>query len=150
MKMSLEALQKATRDIQAVLDRANELAKTKEGQEQISQKPGRVFCPAIRIYANLLAESALSSTRLIDEKLKGDFTAEEQAEAFWSTEEAWDRLLEKLDAELLNKNPVSRLGVELAEAPLKTPTDDHVASLGQVLSEQQGPKVHLVLLRHLS
>ena len=154
--MKPEPLIKATTGLQAIVDYANSLLVSAEGLLTLSERPGSIFCPAIKIYSQLLSSYSLNELNKLDDYLKRNADFEESAEAFWNVEEQWDEVLSKIDVEL-NKGVkgcvvIKKVGdiAPLDTALINVKDQDMDCRLENVLDENLGLSVHLVLLRHLS
>ena len=155
--MNSEPLVKATSGLKAILDAADSLLAAEDGRKLLTEKPGSIFCPAIKIYANLLTEYSLSNLKDLDNNLKRNAKLEKVAEEFWDIEALWDENLTKIDSKISNggngnNDVVKKIG-ELApiEAMLvDVKNRQKNCQLENVLDENLGFQVHLVLLRHLS
>ena len=154
--MKPEPLIKATAGLQAIVEYANSLSGSTEGLLTLSERPGSIFCPAIKIYSQLLTSYSLNELKDLDDFLKRNADFEDSAEAFWNVEEQWDEVLSKIDV-ALNKGVKGCLGIMKVgdTAPLDTALinvrdQDIDCRLENVLDENLGLSVHLVLLRHLS
>jgi len=154
--MKPEPLIKATTGLQAIVDNANSLLVSAEGLLTLSERPGSIFCPAIKIYSQLLSSYSLNELNKLDDYLKRNADFEESAEAFWNVEEQWDEVLSKIDVEL-NKGVkgcvvIKKVGdiAPLDTALINVKDQDMDCRLENVLDENLGLSVHLVLLRHLS
>ena len=155
--MNSEPLIKATSGLKTILDAANSLLATEDGTKLLTEKPGSIFCPAIKIYSNLLKEYSLSNFKDLDKNLKRNPKLENAAEEFWDIEALWDENLTKIDSKISNggdgnNDVVKKIG---EQAPIDASLIDvrnrqKSCLLENVLDENQGFKVHLVLLRHLS
>ena len=155
--MNSEPLLKATSGLKTILDEANALLATEDGTKLLTEKPGSIFCPAIKIYSNLLKEYSLSNFKDLDKNLKRNPKLENAAEEFWDIEALWDENLTKIDSKISNggdgnNDVVKKIG---EQAPIDASLIDvrnrqKSCLLENVLDENQGFKVHLVLLRHLS
>jgi len=154
--MKPEPLIKATTGLQAIVEYANSLLVSAEGLLTLSERPGSIFCPAIKIYSQLLTSYSLSELNELDDYLKRNADFEESAEAFWNVEEQWDEVLSKIDV-ALNKGVkgcvvIKKVGdvAPLDTALINVKDQDMDCRLENVLDENLGLSVHLVLLRHLS
>ena len=154
--MKPEPLIKATTGLQAIVEYANSLLVSAEGLLTLSERPGSIFCPAIKIYSQLLSSYSLNELNKLDDYLKRNADFEESAEAFWNVEEQWDEVLSKIDVEL-NKGVkgcvvIKKVGdiAPLDTALINVKDQDMDCRLENVLDENLGLSVHLVLLRHLS
>lgn len=142
----------AAKGLRAILDQAKNLASS--DLDSLSERPGSVFCPAIKIYSDLLNSLAFEDFDQLEDQLKKDPKAEEFADELWATEDAWDELLSFIDEKLnfginskasyIGARPPLEADLYLPEEPLKC------FKLEDVLANFKGFKVHLVLLRHLS
>jgi len=154
--MKPEPLIKATTGLQAIVEYANSLLVSAEGLLTLSERPGSIFCPAIKIYSQLLTSYSLNELNELDDYLKRNADFEESAEAFWNVEEQWDEVLSKIDV-ALNKGVkgcvvIKKVGdiAPLDTALINVKCQDMDCRLENVLDENLGLSVHLVLLRHLS
>jgi len=154
--MKPEPLIKATTGLQAIVEYANSLLVSAEGLLTLSERPGSIFCPAIKIYSQLLTSYSLNELNDLDDYLKRNADFEESAEAFWNVEEQWDEVLSKIDV-ALNKGVkgcvvIKKVGdiAPLDAALINVKNQDMECRLENVLDENLGLSVHLVLLRHLS
>ena len=154
--MKPEPLIKATTGLQAIVEYANSLLVSAEGLLTLSERPGSIFCPAIKIYSQLLSSYSLNELNELDDYLKRNADFEESAEAFWNVEEQWDEVLSKIDV-ALNKGVkgcvvIKKVGdtAPLDTALINVKDQDMDCRLENVLDENLGLSVHLVLLRHLS
>ena len=154
--MKPEPLIKATTGLQAIVEYAKSLLVSAEGLLTLSERPGSIFCPAIKIYSQLLTSYSLNELNDLDDYLKRNADFEESAEAFWNVEEQWDEVLSKIDA-ALNKGVkgckvIKKIGdiAPLETALINVKAQDMNCRLENVLDENLGLAVHLVLLRHLS
>ena len=154
--MKPEPLIKATTGLQAIVEYANSLLVSAEGLLTLSERPGSIFCPAIKIYSQLLTSYSLNELNDLDDYLKRNADFEESAEAFWNVEEQWDEVLSKIDV-ALNKGVkgcvvIKKVGdiAPLDTALINVKNQDMECRLENVLDENLGLSVHLVLLRHLS
>ena len=154
--MKPEPLIKATTGLQAIVEYANSLLVSAEGLLILSERPGSIFCPVIKIYSQLLTSYSLNKLNDLDDYLKRNADFEESAEAFWNVEEQWDEVLSKIDA-ALNKGVkgckvIKKVGdiAPLETALINVKNQDMDCRLENVLDENLGLSVHLVLLRHLS
>ena len=154
--MKPEPLIKATTGLQAIVEYANSLLVSAEGLLTLSERPGSIFCPAIKIYSQLLTSYSLNELNDLDDYLKRNADFEESAEAFWNVEEQWDEVLSKIDV-ALNKGVkgcvvIKKVGdiAPLDTALINVKDQDMDCRLENVLDENLGLSVHLVLLRHLS
>ena len=154
--MKPEPLIKATTGLQAIVEYANSLLVSAEGLLTLSERPGSIFCPAIKIYSQLLTSYSLNELNDLDDYLKRNADFEESAEAFWNVEEQWDEVLSKIDV-ALNKGVkgcvvIKKVGdiAPLETALINVKAQDMNCRLENVLDENLGKSVHLVLLRHLS
>jgi len=154
--MNSEPLEKATTGLQAIVDSASTLLASQDGVKILAERPGSVFCPAIKIYSNLLTSYSLSEMEDLDCKLKRNPSLDEVAEAFWDVEERWDEILAKIDV-AINKGDDGCGGISNVSdiAPLDAvfidvKNQEKVVRLENVLCDNQESRVHLVLLRHLS
>ena len=154
--MKPEPLIKATTGLQAIVEYANSLLVSAEGLLTLSERPGSIFCPAIKIYSQLLTSYSLNELNDLDDYLKRNADFEESAEAFWNVEEQWDEVLSKIDV-ALNKGVkgcvvIKKVGdiAPLDTALINVKDQDMDCQLENVLDENLGLSVHLVLLRHLS
>ena len=153
-QMDSEPLVKATTSLQAIVDSANTLLESPDGMKILAEKPGSVFCPAIKIYSNLLTSYSLSEMGDLDNELKKNPNLDEVAEAFWDVEESWNEVLAKIDIKI-NKGSTGDICKVEDIAPLKAvfidiKNEEKQIELENVLCENEDSKVHLVLLRHLS
>ena len=154
--MKPEPLIKATTGLQAIVEYAKSLLVSAEGLLTLSERPGSIFCPAIKIYSQLLTSYSLNKLNDLDDYLKRNADFEESAEAFWNVEEQWDEVLSKIDV-ALNKGVkgckvIKKIGdiAPLETALINVKAQDMNCRLENVLDENLGLSVHLVLLRHLS
>ena len=154
--MKPEPLIKATTGLQAIVEYAKSLLVSAEGLLTLSERPGSIFCPAIKIYSQLLTSYSINKLNDLDDYLKRNADFEESAEAFWNVEEQWDEVLSKIDA-ALNKGVkgcvvIKKVGdiAPLDTALINVKNQDMDCRLENVLDENLGLSVHLVLLRHLS
>ena len=154
--MKPEPLIKATTGLQAIVEYAKSLLVSAEGLLTLSERPGSIFCPAIKIYSQLLTSYSLNKLNDLDDYLKRNADFEESAEAFWNVEEQWDEVLSKIDV-ALNKGVkgckvIKKIGdiAPLETALINVKAQDMDCRLENVLDENLGLSVHLVLLRHLS
>ena len=154
--MKPEPLIKATTGLQAIVEYANSLLVSAEGLLTLSERPGSIFCPAIKIYSQLLTSYSINKLNDLDDYLKRNADFEESAEAFWNVEEQWDEVLSKIDV-ALNKGVkgcvvIKKVGdiAPLETALINVKAQDMNCRLENVLDENLGLSVHLVLLRHLS
>ena len=154
--MKPEPLIKATTGLQAIVEYAKSLLVSAEGLLTLSERPGSIFCPAIKIYSQLLTSYSLNELNDLDDYLKRNADFEESAEAFWNVEEQWDEVLSKIDV-ALNKGVkgcvvIKKVGdiAPLDTALINVKNQDMECRLENVLDENLGLSVHLVLLRHLS
>ena len=154
--MKPEPLIKATTGLQAIVEYAKSLLVSAEGLLTLSERPGSIFCPAIKIYSQLLTSYSLNKLNDLDDYLKRNADFEESAEAFWNVEEQWDEVLSKIDV-ALNKGVkgckvIKKIGdiAPLETALINVKAQDMNCRLENVLDENLGKSVHLVLLRHLS
>jgi len=154
--MKPEPLIKATTGLQAIVEYAKSLLVSAEGLLTLSERPGSIFCPAIKIYSQLLTSYSLNKLNDLDDYLKRNADFEESAEAFWNVEEQWDEVLRKIDV-ALNKGVkgckvIKKVGdiAPLETALINVKAQDMNCRLENVLDENLGLSVHLVLLRHLS
>ena len=154
--MKPEPLIKATTGLQAIVEYAKSLLVSAEGLLTLSERPGSIFCPAIKIYSQLLTSYSLNELNDLDDYLKRNADFEESAEAFWNVEEQWDEVLSKIDV-ALNKGVkgcvvIKKVGdiAPLDTALINVKDQDMDCQLENVLDENLGLSVHLVLLRHLS
>ena len=154
--MKPEPLIKATTGLQAIVEYAKSLLVSAEGLLTLSERPGSIFCPAIKIYSQLLTSYSLNKLNDLDDYLKRNADFEESAEAFWNVEEQWDEVLSKIDV-ALNKGVkgckvIKKVGdiAPLETALINVKAQDMNCRLENVLDENLGLSVHLVLLRHLS
>ena len=154
--MKPEPLIKATTGLQAIVEYAKSLLVSAEGLLTLSERPGSIFCPAIKIYSQLLTSYSLNKLNDLDDYLKRNADFEESAEAFWNVEEQWDEVLSKIDV-ALNKGVkgcvvIKKVGdiAPLDTALINVKNQDMECRLENVLDENLGLSVHLVLLRHLS
>ena len=76
--MDSEPLVKATMGLQAIIDSANALLESPDGMKILAEKPGSVFCPAIKIYSNLLTSYSLSEMGGLDNELRKEISAEKR------------------------------------------------------------------------
>lgn len=149
-----EPLNKATLALKQIIDKAKSMAEN--DLSGLSGKPGMVFCPAIGIYADLLKESAVETLTELENVLKKDSSYEEIADEFWSVEDDWNDLLDAIDAKLNPKTSgkILRFGdeapLEASLIDLKDPEQRQITLKDILLEQKESPKVHLVLLRHLS
>ena len=154
--MKPEPLIKATTGLQAIVEYAKSLLVSAEGLLTLSERPGSIFCPAIKIYSQLLTSYSINKLNDLDDYLKRNADFEESAEAFWNVEEQWDEVLSKIDV-ALNKGVkgcvvIKKVGdiAPLDTALINVKAQDMDCRLENVLDENLGLSVHLVLLRHLS
>jgi len=154
--MKPEPLIKATTGLQAIVEYASSQLVSAEGLQTLSERPGSIFCPAIKIYSQLLTSYSLNELNDLDDYLKRNADFEESAEAFWNVEEQWDEVLTKIDV-ALNKSVkgcvvIKKVGdtAPLDTALINVKDQDMDCRLENVLDENLGLSVHLVLLRHLS
>ena len=154
--MKPEPLIKATTGLQAIVEYAKSLLVSAEGLLTLSERPGSIFCPAIKIYSQLLTSYSINKLNDLDDYLKRNADFEESAEAFWNVEEQWDEVLSKIDV-ALNKGVkgcvvIKKVGdiAPLDTALINVKNQDMDCRLENVLDENLGMSVHLVLLRHLS
>ena len=154
--MKPEPLIKATTGLQAIVEYAKSLLVSAEGLLTLSERPGSIFCPAIKIYSQLLTSYSINKLNDLDDYLKRNADFEESAEAFWNVEEQWDEVLSKIDV-ALNKGVkgcvvIKKIGdiAPLETALINVKSQDMNCRLENVLDENLGKSVHLVLLRHLS
>ena len=61
--MDPDPLKKAIKGLQAIVDLANTLLDSQDGIRTLAEKPGSVFCPAIKIYSDLLNSYSLSEMK---------------------------------------------------------------------------------------
>ena len=161
--MNIEALERATAAFRGILDEANELTKSDTGLKRLAERPGKIFCPAISIYAQLLEDHALLSMDEFDgllkhEGVKQGSLAMSTAEAFWDIEDQWNLTLEMMDNQS-NTSSVASYGIgHLAplDTVLTTPDNpEQSTTLRDIIIENRpkssaASKLHFVLLRHLS
>lgn len=152
--MDSEPLVKATMGLQAIIDSANTLLESPDGMKILAEKPGSVFCPAIKIYSNLLTSYSLSEMGGLDNEIRKNPNLDEVAESFWDVEDSWDEVLARIDVKI-NKGSTGDICQVEDIAPLKAVfidirNEEKQIQLENVLCENEYSKVHLVLLRHLS
>ena len=142
--MKPEPLIKATTGLQAIVEYANNLLVSAEGLLTLSERPGSVFCPAIKIYSQLLTSYSLNELNDLDDYLKRNADFEESAEAFWNVEEKWDEVLRKIDV-ALNKGVkgcvvIKKVGdiAPLDTALINVKNQDTACRLENVLDEHLG------------
>jgi len=152
--MDPDPLKKAIKGLQAIVDLANTLVDSQDGIRTLAEKPGSVFCPAIKIYSDLLNSYSLSEMKNFDNNLKKNPKLDEVAEEFWDIEDCWDEVLAKIDVKI-NKADTGEICKVGDLGPLEADfidikNEEKQTKLENVLIDNQDSKVHLVLLRHLS
>ena len=154
--MDTKALKVASDALGDVINSAKLLAQSSDGFAKICDTPGAVFCPAIPIYAQALRSSGFQTFDELDQALK-NVPSEDQdtVEGFWNVEDEWDELLKKISASLgseANTHFVKNVG---DKAPISIKLENarkpnEFVTLKEALLGTNSPKVHLILLRHLS
>ena len=141
--MKPEPLIKATTGLQAIVEYAKSLLVSAEGLLTLSERPGSIFCPAIKIYSQLLTSYSLNKLNDLDDYLKRNADFEESAEAFWNVEEQWDEVLSKIDV-ALNKGVKGCVVIKKVGdiAPLDT-------ALINVINQDMACRLENVLDEHL-
>ena len=146
--MNLEALQKATASLASVIQGAKELVGSDTGLKQLLERPGRVFCPAIAIYAKLLEDHGLQRLEELDRLHEG----KPEAKAFRNVEEEWDGTVHSIDhrsgAQVTTSDLNPWVPMDVVLAPASDPGE--TMTLRDVMEQKNSPMLHLVLLRHLS
>ena len=154
--MDVKHLKVASDALRDVIRNANLLAQSSEGLAKICDTPGAVFCPAIPIYAQALRSLGLRTFDELDQAIKSVPSADQEiVEDFWNVEDEWDELLKNISQSLgaeENNDLVKEVGdkapISIALQNARKP--DEILTLKEALLATQAPKVHLVLLRHLS